>query len=70
LPGKIDHPEVVRLISDIVGKINKAGKIAGTFVDTGESAKQMINLGFTYLAYSVDISLFAEKIKSLRELYE
>lgn len=70
LPGKIDHPEVVRLISNIVEKINKAGKIAGTFVDTKVTAKQMMSLGFTYLAYSVDISLFAEKIKSLRDLYE
>ncbi len=70
LPGQIDHPEVVGLIRQIIGKIQNAGKIAGTFADTPETVKKMKELGFFYLAYSVDISLFAEKIKSLKDLYE
>jgi 4-hydroxy-2-oxoheptanedioate aldolase len=70
VPGQIDHPDVIKLIKEIITKITHSGKIAGTFVDTPEGLRQMRDLGFEYLAYSVDISLFVEKIRSLKTLNE
>ncbi len=60
-PGMIDHPKVIKLIKEIVQKVKKSNKKLGTFADNIEIAKKLKNMGFNYIAYSVDVNLFSVK---------
>lgn len=57
-PGQIAHPEVVKRMEIIVKKVRSAGKVVGTFTDTGEHLKLWRDHGVQYLAYSVDVGIF------------
>ncbi|AXJ01678.1 4-hydroxy-2-oxoheptanedioate aldolase [Cyclonatronum proteinivorum] len=65
-PGQVDHPKVVKAIEELAKKVKVSGKVLGTFVDSFDKIKVFKNKGFGYIAYSVDLNLFAgicEKIK-------
>lgn len=68
VPGEVSHPKVVELMESIAAKVRGSGKMLGTFADTPENARIYRSAGFEYLAYSVDVALFADKIKSIKEL--
>ncbi len=65
VPGKIDHPEVVQAMENIVGKCTMKGVVAGTFVDTVENALKWKKAGVRYISYSVDIGLMYEKCREI-----
>jgi len=67
VPGEVCHPKVVALMEPIAKKVRASGKILGTFADTPETARTYREAGFEYLAYSVDVALFAEKITSMKK---
>ncbi|MHB1277554.1 MAG: HpcH/HpaI aldolase family protein [Bacteroidia bacterium] len=67
-PGQIDHPEVIKTIENLQMKARKKNIVLGTFCDTPELLKKWQKLGLGYLAYSVDIALFLEKLKSINSL--
>jgi len=66
-PGQLDHPEVLRIMENLIKKANDKNILLGTFCDTKESMIKWKNLGVKYLAYSVDITLFVEKLKELNK---
>jgi 4-hydroxy-2-oxoheptanedioate aldolase len=66
-PGDINHPDVMELIRTIAQKTIKSGKTLGTFADNIPNAKHLQSMGFKMIAYSVDMSLFAEKIIDLKK---
>lgn len=66
MPGQIDHPEIQRTMRNIAQKAKQKGKILGTFSDTVKSAKELKNLGFEYLSFSVDINIFLEAVRELK----
>lgn len=66
IPGEISHPKMINLMEEVSEKAKKKGKRLGTFADSMETAQNLLNLGFQYLAYSVDINIFMEATKDLK----
>lgn len=59
-PGKVDDPEVLKLISGIADKAARKGIALGVFTDTDEALRKMAGMGFSYLAHSVDQNIFSQ----------
>ena len=66
-PGQLDHPEVLRIMQNLIEKAKDKNILLGTFCDTKENMMKWKNLGIKYLAYSVDITLFVEKLQELNK---
>lgn len=54
IPGQVDHPEVVSLISLALDRIHSANLKSGCFVHNSEDVKKLRDLGVSFFAYSVD----------------
>ncbi len=65
LPGQIEHPDVLKEIESIKAKADAVGVQLGTFCDSPNQLKKYIDMGMHYLAYSVDIALFVQKLQDL-----
>lgn len=65
-PGEVNSEEVLDLMRAIASKAKEKGVLLGTFCDTQENAKLMLEEGFSYLSYSVDINIFIEALKQLK----
>ena len=64
--GMIDDPAVVAAMNNVVKRCAKSGTSVGTFVDTPENAKRWLEAGVSYLAYSVDVGIFADACSAIR----
>jgi 4-hydroxy-2-oxoheptanedioate aldolase len=64
-PGQVDDPEVVQLMRNIALKAQNKDIILGAFSDTEGRNNSLIQEGFKYIAYSVDLHIFANAIKSI-----
>ncbi|WP_313024861.1 HpcH/HpaI aldolase family protein [Pseudomonas lopnurensis] len=64
-PGEIDAPEVVSLIKEIARKAKEKKVLLGAFCDTTENLTLLSDEGFAFLAYSVDINIFAKAVECL-----
>jgi 4-hydroxy-2-oxoheptanedioate aldolase len=69
-PGQVDHPIVTKEIERLSSKVKKSGKILGTFVDSLNKIKSYKEKGFGYIAYSVDLNIFSNTCKKIKEFYE
>lgn len=69
VPGEIDHPLVQEKMKHIVDVCACKGIATGTFVDTMENAKKWRSLGVKYIAYSVDMGIYHDAVKSIVEEY-
>jgi 4-hydroxy-2-oxoheptanedioate aldolase len=65
IPGEIEDPRIFELCESLVSKAQQNGLGLGIFVDDLKQAKKYKDLGFTYIAYSVDLSLYREAASSL-----
>lgn len=65
VPGEIDHPLVKREIENIVRKAAAKSVAVGIFVDCEERLKEYKRMGVKYLAYSVDVGLFADACRNV-----
>ena len=63
--GQIDHPLVEKEVLKIVSLCKENDVAVGIFVDTLENAKKWSGLGVKYLAYSVDVGIFSDAVKSI-----
>jgi len=63
--GQVDSPEVLALMKEIASKAKAKGIILGAFSDSMGRNKSLISEGFNYIAYSVDVNIFQEKLKEL-----
>lgn len=57
IPGQVEDQRIQSLLSDLVGKISGAGKVAGSIANTLEQAKRLRDAGLRYIAYSVDCNV-------------
>ncbi len=64
--GDVENPLVVKEVEAIVEKCKARGRAVGTFVDNLNSARRYKKLGVKYLAYSVDVGIFADACRKLR----
>src|SRR5690554_1517682 len=60
-PGQVDNPAVKKEMEYIIKKAKQQGKIVGTFVDNVDNAREWIDIGVRFIAYSVDVGIFYEK---------
>jgi 4-hydroxy-2-oxoheptanedioate aldolase len=58
-PGKLDDPEVVAVIEDVITKGLAGGKVMGMLCGNPAAVKKYIDLGVRYIAYSSDVSMMA-----------
>jgi len=65
LPGQVSDPKVLAAIEKLTAKCREKGKYVGIFADTPEAAKRYKDLGVKYIAYSVDVGIFAEACREL-----
>lgn len=68
VPGEIEHSIVVEEISKMVEKAAARNVKLGTFCDSVEQYTKWKKHGMNYLAYSVDIGLFLDKLKEIKSL--
>jgi len=65
-PGQISHPKVKKEIMKIKDMAKSKNIRLGSFADTKETYQFLVNNGFDYIAYSVDINLFINGLKNLK----
>jgi 4-hydroxy-2-oxoheptanedioate aldolase len=63
--GDVENPRVMKQIEIIVAKCKARKRAVGTFVDNMEAAKRYRKLGIKYLAYSVDVGIFADACRKI-----
>jgi putative fructose-bisphosphate aldolase len=70
IPGEVESPKVIELCYKVLNEAKKYNKKVGIFADNIALAKKMREVGFEYIAYSVDFNIFinacniiVEKIK-------
>lgn len=67
IPGQIDHPQMKETMTEVAQKAQSKGKQLGTFADSLETARALQQAGFDYLAYSVDVNIFLEAAREIKE---
>ncbi len=65
VPGDITSPIVTSAIERVVHKGKEVATAIGCFTDTVENMHWLKSLGVKYIAYSVDINIFAEGCRSI-----
>lgn len=65
VPGDVMNPVVVEKMNTIVKECNLRKITVGTFVDSSESLEIWKKAGVSYIAYSVDVGLFADKCREI-----
>lgn len=67
-PGEVSSPEVISLMRKIAKKAKAKGILLGTFCDTPDNALLLKEEGFSYIAYSVDVNIYLEACKKIKEI--
>jgi 4-hydroxy-2-oxoheptanedioate aldolase len=70
VPGQIEHKLVLDLMNTIIEKAHSKNKMIGVFIDTIEQLKKWKKLKLNYYAYSVDIALFVQSLKSTKREFD
>lgn len=60
IPGQVNHPRVVKAVSDAMQKVVRSGLAAGVFTSTIEGARLWSKQGAQYIVFSVDTRLYLE----------
>jgi len=63
IPGEIENPILTDKISEIVDKCKSKNKYVGIFTEDINMVKKYKMMGIKYIAYSVDVGLFANVCK-------
>lgn len=69
-PGKLNDPEVVAYIENIIKKGIAGGKIMGMLVGNADAIKKYYDMGVRYFAYSNDYAMMANAFKQANALFE
>ena len=65
VPGDVMNPKVIEKMNTIVNECSSRKIKVGTFVDNPESLDIWKKAGVSYIAYSVDVGLFADKCREI-----
>lgn len=63
--GNMEHPEVQAAVEDAIGRILAAGKPAGILTTSDALNRRYLDLGCTFVAVGVEISLLANAARQL-----
>ena len=67
IPGEIESPKVIELCYKVLNEAKKYNKKVGIFADNIALAKKMREVGFEYIAYSVDFNIFINACNTIVE---
>lgn len=70
VPGQTTHPRVVDAMKEIIKAAKDKGVAVGTFTDSAETMKMWMDAGVQYISYSVDVGIFAEACRTIKEQFE
>lgn len=70
IPGDVQHPKVVDKMKDIVRKARESNVKIGTFVDDMEMAFMWKNTAVQFIAYSVDVGIFAKACSDIVQKFK
>lgn len=70
IPGEVDHPMIFELCKSLTEKASHANLKLGVFVDNFSQAEKYKKVGFEYIAYAVDVSIFRESISNLVSTFD
>jgi len=65
--GNAGHPEVVEAVQDAIGRIAAAGKAAGILTLDPQMQQKCLELGATFVATNIDVTLFAKAMRQAAE---
>jgi len=66
IPGQVNDPRVIDGMKRAIEVIRTAGKWAGTFAGDAATAERWESAGVQYLAIGVDVGIFAQACRQLR----
>lgn len=64
-PGQLDHPDVVKAVTDAVSDINAAGRVAGAVCRDREHLRWLLATGFRYISYLCDTAILSEAARAI-----
>lgn len=67
IPGRFEHPDFVAAVDRVVRACRDAGKVAGFMPLSLEEARQFRDCGFRMLAYSGDLWIYQQALRSALE---
>jgi len=67
LPGQTDHPKVLKNLEKLVKTIRDHGKSAGTFTDTEDQAKKMIDIGVNFITCKTDGTIIRDAYAKVKQ---
>ena len=70
VPGQVDDPRVVEVVKDSVAKIESAGLAAGAVARDAEHTRWLIDTGFRYISYLVDVAIIREGFEQAIAAYD
>ena len=70
VPGQVEHPLVEEKMRIIVEKAREKGIVIGTFVDNVKQAQKWMDAGVQYISYSVDVGIFYQACRQIRNQLE
>lgn len=65
VPGDIEDPLVVGEMESLAARARERSVVVGTFCESTQQLSKWRDLGVTYLAYSVDISIFIQGVEGV-----
>ena len=66
-PGRLNDPEVVAVIEDIIRRGLAGGKAMGMLCGNPDAVKKYVELGVTYIAYSSDSGMIANAFRQVSQ---
>jgi 4-hydroxy-2-oxoheptanedioate aldolase len=67
--GNPTHPDVQRVIEQLIGTITRAGKAAGILMADGTLARRYIELGARFVAVGTDVTVLARGTEALAKQF-
>lgn len=67
--GKPGHPEVQAVVEDGIRRIVASGKAAGILTSEEKLARRYLELGATFVAVGIDVTLLARSARALAQAY-
>lgn len=65
--GQVNHPVVMEKVNEVVEKCRTMDIVVGSFADTVEDAKKLIETGIKFMSVSGDLGIFSEACRNIVE---
>jgi 4-hydroxy-2-oxoheptanedioate aldolase len=66
IPGQIRHPKVLKALESMAAAARKAGKHVGTPAVSLDHAKQLLDMGVTFICYSADLVMVKQGLERIQ----